>query len=235
MKNEIKIFTDGACSGNPGVGGYASILILPDFVYEIGGKEDNTTNNRMEMKALVESIKFLENKKINFSEKEIIVFTDSSYLLNGITSWIKGWKKNNWKTQNKTDVLNKDLWIVLDDLILDKNIKLQKVSGHSGVPLNERCDEIAVNFSLGQKVSLFEGNVSDYKISLDIAINDDLKDKKDRKGKQAYSYVSKIDGKIFVDKNWQDCKDRVSGVSSAKYKKSLDEEDEKKIIEEFSK
>ena len=229
--NKTIIFSDGASRGNPGRGGWGFIVSQNGFVKEGGGKEDNTTNNRMEITAVIEALKITE-------EENIFIYTDSSYLVSAMTGWIFGWQKNGWKKKvgqngKSEDVLNRDLFEKLLNLSKDKKIKWIKVSGHSGLGANERCDEIATSFALNKDINLFSGNVEDYKIDLEYKESD--KNLNNRKKLKAYSYVSFIDGKIFIDKTWDECKKRVNGIKGVKYKKSLNREDEEKIIKEFEK
>ncbi len=135
----VKIYVDGSCSGNPGPGGWGVFAILDDGKsQEFSGADKNTTNNRMEITAAIEAI------KIYIKEKTIAIYTDSKYLDNGINIWIKGWKKNNWKTSAKSDVKNKDLWIILDELTSShNNISWHWVKGHSGDYGNDRADQLA--------------------------------------------------------------------------------------------
>ena len=135
----IKIYTDGACSGNPGPGGWGAVIVDGENKNEISGGEANTTNNRMEMKAVIEALKTMEN------EKEIVVTTDSNYVKNGITQWIHSWLKNNWQTAAKKPVKNQDLWKELWNLSNSHKIKWEWVKGHSGHPENERCDKLATD------------------------------------------------------------------------------------------
>ena len=135
--NKVLIFTDGACSGNPGPGGWGSILKYQDHIKELSGGEAETTNNRMELTAVIKALESLTRKC------DIIITTDSNYVKNGITQWIKKWEKNNWKTASKTPVKNKELWVELNTLSKKHNIKWKWVKGHSGHAENERCDELA--------------------------------------------------------------------------------------------
>ena len=137
MNNVLKIYTDGACRGNPGIGGWGAILKYESSIKEINGFEKETTNNIMELKAVIESLKQL-NRKCN-----IIITTDSNYVKNGITEWIHNWKLNGWKTANKKPVKNKDLWMQLDELSKQHQIKWKWIKGHSGHPENERADTLA--------------------------------------------------------------------------------------------
>lgn len=133
----VDIFTDGACAGNPGPGGWAAILRYRGSEKEISGFERQTTNNRMEMRAVIEALRTLKESC------RVRVHTDSQYLRNGITSWIKGWKRNGWKTKGRQPVKNRELWEELDDLCQIHRIEWVWVQGHAGHPENERCDELA--------------------------------------------------------------------------------------------
>ena len=135
--DRVKIFTDGACKGNPGVGGWGVQIKLAEKTKELKGYHDQTTNNRMELIAVIEGLKSL--KKGCFAD----VTTDSTYVKNGISSWINSWKKNGWKTASKKPVKNKELWMKLDNLVQNHNIKWKWVKGHSGHPGNERADQLA--------------------------------------------------------------------------------------------
>ncbi len=134
----VQIFTDGACSGNPGVGGWGVVIIIdkkePIF---LNGGERHTTNNRMELMAAIQSILFFDEKN------ELEIFTDSKYLKDGIESWIYKWKQNGWKTSNKKAVKNKDLWIELDRVISNHNINWNWVKGHANNEFNEKADYLA--------------------------------------------------------------------------------------------
>jgi ribonuclease HI len=144
--------------GNPGPGGYGAIIFDGENVREIGGREDKTTNNRMEMMAAIEALKNIPDNS------EIEIYSDSNYLINGITDWIKKWQKNNWRTKDKREVLNKDLWEKLLAEVEKRKVEWKKVLSHSGHEFNERCDEIATNFADGEKVVLYEGPKSGYKV-----------------------------------------------------------------------
>ena len=136
----ITIYTDGSSRGNPGPGGWGAIILRDGDVTEIGGREAHTTNNRME---LIATIKALEQS----SESDIELNTDSEYVMKGMKIWIKKWQEKGWKTANKKPVLNQDLWKELLSVSEDKKIKWKYVAGHSGVPLNDRADEIATGFA----------------------------------------------------------------------------------------
>ncbi|MAK64304.1 MAG: ribonuclease HI [Maricaulis sp.] len=135
---QIIIHTDGACSGNPGPGGWGAILEWNGHRKELKGGEPETTNNRMEMMAAIKALEALKRK-----DKDVILITDSVYLRDGITKWIHGWKKRGWKTADKKPVKNVDLWQHLDELARAHSIEWRWVKGHAGDPGNERADELA--------------------------------------------------------------------------------------------
>ena len=134
----ITIYTDGACSGNPGIGGWGAVMLEKnkEDIFLNGG-HDNTTNNRMELTAAIEALKYFVDKK------NITLITDSKYVKDGIQSWIQNWKKNGWKTAAKKPVKNKELWVELDDLITKHNITWEWVKGHAGNTYNEKADYLA--------------------------------------------------------------------------------------------
>ena len=135
---KLKIYTDGACSGNPGKGGWAAIILDNDLNQSnISGSESNTTNNRMELLAPIMALKKIKRKS------EITIFTDSKYVKDGITDWIKKWKVNNWKSSNKKPVKNKDLWVKLDKLCQSNSVSWKWVKGHSTNKFNNLADELA--------------------------------------------------------------------------------------------
>jgi len=136
-KPRVEIFTDGACSGNPGPGGWGAILRAGERELELSGGEKNTTNNRMEMTAAIEALKALK------MPSAVALHTDSRYLMDGATKWIKGWKRNGWKTADKKPVKNDDLWKALEDALAPHDVTWTWVRGHSGHPENERVDELA--------------------------------------------------------------------------------------------
>ena len=135
--NIVHIFTDGACKGNPGPGGWGAIMKYGDHVKELNGYSSKTTNNIMEITAVIEALKSLTRPCA------IILTTDSNYVKNGITQWIHNWKKKGWKTANKKPVKNKECWLQLDVEVQRHQIEWKWVKGHSGHPENERADELA--------------------------------------------------------------------------------------------
>lgn len=139
MLKTIKIYADGACIGNPGPGGWAAVLLYGEHRKEIYGHEPDTTNNRMELTAV---IKGLESIKPKHHNKHVEVFTDSKYVRDGITKWIHSWKGRGWRLSNNKPVKNQDLWKHLDKLRRDK-VKFNWIPGHVGIPENERADVLA--------------------------------------------------------------------------------------------
>jgi ribonuclease HI len=151
---KLEIYTDGSSLGNPGPGGWGSVFVENEkIIKELGGCDKNTTNNRMELMAVIETLKYLNFRKSDFLNiNEITIFADSNYVLSGITSWIFNWEKNGWRTANKKEVLNQDLWKELISLIrnYDNKIKWEKVKGHSGHVYNDKADEIATSCAAKQ-------------------------------------------------------------------------------------
>ena len=144
MKSSITIYTDGACKGNPGEGGWGAYLEYNNEKVKLYGYETDTTNNRMEITAAIEALRYIKVKS------NIIIYTDSKYLMNGINTWIHDWKKNNWRTSSNKGVKNVDLWQIIDELNSNHSIKWIWVKGHSGNPGNEMADELA-NFAIISK------------------------------------------------------------------------------------
>ena len=134
---QIIIYTDGACRGNPGPGGWGALIKFDNEEKEIFGGQNNTTNNQMELSAAIEGLATLQESC------NVKLFTDSKYVMDGITQWIKNWKKNNWKTASKKDVKNKELWQKLDELISYHQVQWHWVKGHSGDLGNETADFLA--------------------------------------------------------------------------------------------
>jgi ribonuclease HI len=242
---DILIFTDGSSRGNPGPGGWAAIISYPHtapgekpkaWVTELGGHEVKATNNQMELEAAIEAL-----IKIQHVPGNITIHTDSSYVIQGITKWIKGWIQNGWITKTKEEVLNRNMWEILASLIDSRDregsIIWKHISGHAGIPANERCDEIATAYADKQNIKLYDGPQKEYSVSFDVAHNREKKLVKDtkraRSNAPAYSYLSYINGKIEMHKTWAECEARVKGASGAKFKKALSKEEEQEIIESW--
>ncbi len=137
MDKKVYIYTDGACKGNPGPGGWGALMRYQDTEKEFFGGENETTNNRMEMTASIQALSQLKHSC------DVVLTTDSQYLRKGITEWIVNWKKRGWKTASKKPVKNADLWKQLDELVQKHQVTWHWVKGHSGHPENERADELA--------------------------------------------------------------------------------------------
>ena len=247
--SQITIFTDGSSRGNPGPGGWGAVviqqcgtLLTPPKVTELGGAERNTTNNRMELVAVIAGLKDSTTQGLALSG--VKVYTDSNYVINGITKWIQGWKRNGWMTKTKDDVSNKDLWVALDEAlntIGSQNVSWKYVGGHVGIAGNERCDEIATGFADSDEVELYNGALSGYSIQNVLDVSHDKVKAKAKKSSsshskaKAYSYISSVGGKIETHRTWPECEKRVKGAKGARYKKSLDSMNEAEIVAEFSK
>ncbi len=247
-KDTITVFTDGSSRGNPGPGGWAAVILAQNFggqggkVWELGGREDHTTNNRMEMTAAKEALSFIESHKL---EGKIEMHTDSAYLLQGVTGWMYGWEKNGWKTKTGEDVSNQDLWKEIGALVFRLKLKNQidwvKVAGHAGLRGNERVDEICTNEADHVQQEFFEGTLSDYEkmiggsvFDVDESAVENKKEKKSKSSKPAYSYVSMIGGLIQLHKTWPECEARVKGKKGAKYKKVFSKEEEDALAQQWT-
>ncbi len=157
----IIIYTDGSARGNPGPGGWGSIVIGETDVAELGGRESHTTNNRMEMKATLEGLLFVKKTELG---SVVHIKTDSQYVLKGMTEWIHGWQKKNWIGSNKKPVLNRDLWEALLEASQGLQVSYEYVRGHVGIAGNERADEIATTFADDLKIDLYKGSTKSYPI-----------------------------------------------------------------------
>jgi ribonuclease HI len=143
-KGVILLYSDGACSGNPGKGGWGSVICYPDGkVQELSGGQAMTTNNRMELMGAIQALRAIQQEKS--ASSQLIIHTDSQYVKNGVTQWVHNWKKNNWKTSSKEPVKNQELWQELDQLNRQLNPQWKWVKGHAGNHWNERCDQLAVD------------------------------------------------------------------------------------------
>ncbi len=160
--SKIVIYTDGSSKGNPGPGGWGAIIEERGTssevrIKEMGGREVMTTNNRMELMAAIEALRSLPQGV------EVEVHTDSEYLMKGITIWIHNWQKNNWRTKDKKEVMNKDLWLSLLSEVEVREVEWNKVLGHSGHTFNERCDVLATTFADGEEIKLYDGPKAGYR------------------------------------------------------------------------
>ena len=233
------LFTDGSSLGNPGPGGFGAVLLLSGGrVIEVGGYAKHTTNNRMELLALIEGLHRMETESGNLT-----IFTDSTYVHKGATEWAVGWQRRGWKTMAKTDVENRDLWEAALPLLQARKqlgrIAWTHVPGHSGIAGNERCDVIATGFAKGDAVDLFEGELDDYTIDiLNVAVDTAKAEArtvaKSHARAKAYSYLSLVHGVAMRHRTWAECEQRVKGKSGVRYKKALSALDEQQILREWN-
>jgi len=234
MTNTITIFTDGASKGNPGRGGYGVVIVDNDTVTELGGHNPRTTNNEMELQAVVEALSAIVDRKL-----PVAIYTDSKYVVEGAKGWVFGWIKNGWQTKAKTPVLNMHLWQSLVPFLNKIKITWHKVPGHVGIVGNERADTIASTFAETGSCTLYNGAKSNYGFkvddtSYDVEKANDRSAARKRQNQIAYSYVSMLDGVIEIHKTWAQCEARVKGKKGARFKKSTDKQNEKEIIRDFS-
>lgn len=229
----LLLFSDGACSGNPGKGGWGVVIVTPDAeVKELGGGVQQTTNNQMELMGAIVALETVENRP-----EPAHMFTDSVYVIRGITQWIWGWRKRGWKTAEGADVANREYWERLSRAVARrgpaKPIHWHWLRGHAGIPGNERCDEIAVGFTKGHKVALYNGTLLRYGVAImDVPDDTSLPEMKPKEEKKAaaHSYLSVVDGKPARHASWTDCERRVKGRSGAKFKKAMTQADEASIL-----
>ncbi|MCL2277161.1 MAG: ribonuclease HI [Treponema sp.] len=154
MDSALKIFTDGGCSGNPGPGGWAYVMVIQTFqgtriLSREKGAEKETTNNRMEMTAVINALRALKTR--TDVPRQAVIYTDSQYVKKGITEWIHTWKRNSWKTSDKKPVKNRELWIELDSLAAEFPLKWEWIKGHAGNEYNEMCDAMTQEAIAGVK------------------------------------------------------------------------------------
>ena len=237
MKTNLIIYTDGASRGNPGPGGWGAVIIAGTTVMEIAGAARTATNNQMEL-AGVEAV--LSDSGALSWKGDVIVHSDSAYVINGATKWVYGWEKNGWITSTKTPVENKGQWQNLMSFARQygTRLKFQKVQGHAGELYNERCDELAVGAALGKKIVHYNGPLKNYEAFLaeqGTTIKTTAPKKKSSKSSApAYSYVSLVSGKVYADKTWAACEKRVKGTKGAKYKKVFSKAEETGLIQDYT-
>lgn len=235
----IVVFTDGAAKGNPGPGGWGAVIVTPDErVRELGGGAGHTTNNRMELTGPIEALRHL-----HATPGSIALHTDSTYVIQGISQWIWGWRRRGWKTAEGNDVLNRELWERLSHLVEQrgpKGVEWHYVRGHIGIPGNERVDEIANAFALGEDPGFYEGPLREYPWNvLDIPSDTAVPKRssgaaKGGAGKSAvYSYLSVVDGVAMRHKTWPECERRVKGRSGARFKKAKTRDEEAVILRDW--
>ncbi|AGC43909.1 ribonuclease H [Myxococcus stipitatus DSM 14675] len=236
------VFADGACSGNPGPGGWGVIIATPDGqVVELGGHEPETTNNRMELTAVGKALRHLEA-----TPGPLHIHTDSTYVIQGITRWAFGWSKRGWKTADGKEVANTAYWKRLMALLAQRKqvhtgeaaaVEWHYVRGHVGVPGNERVDAIAVSFSRGKGQRLYTGALSTYEVDIhdvpeDTSVPEESPKQREAKAK-AHSYLSQVGRSVKRHATWAACERRVKGVSDARFKKTRSAEDEAQILDDW--
>jgi ribonuclease HI len=232
----IVVFCDGAAKGNPGPGGWGVVIATPEGVItELGGAAAHTTNNKMELTAAIRALTAIADV-----DGTVAVYTDSTYVINGINDWIWGWRRRGWKTATGTDVLNRELWQALDALASARGkggIAWHYVRGHNGIPGNERVDAIADGLARGLAIALYCGPLADYTLPIfDLPDDTSVPKRKDasaagRTSKAAaYSYLSLVDGAAMRHATWAECERRVKGRSGARFKKASSAADESAIL-----
>lgn len=238
---EIIIYTDGSSRGNPGPGGWGVIVATHDTVVELGARDAHTTNNKMELSAAIAALEYVRDLGNAYT---IDMHVDSQYVINGITKWVAGWVRNNWVSSKKEEVLNRDLWEPLAQVVADLQMSGCKINwnyvpGHAGVEGNDRVDVIATMYADDDVPELFDGLRSDYKVDLVAHAGDPklLASKKTKSksnsGVKAYSYLSLVGGKLEKHTTWAECEKRVKGVKGTKFKKAISASDESAIIKSW--
>lgn len=238
----IVVFTDGAAKGNPGPGGWGAIIVTPDGeVIELGGRAaGTTTNNKMELTGAIMALAQLRDVP-----GALAVYTDSTYVIQGIRGWIFGWRQRGWKTATGGDVLNRDLWEQLDELVRARGkggIEWHYVRGHVGIPGNERVDEIADGLAQGGDITLYRGPLAGYSHAiLDLPADTDVPARSPSSAKSGsrskgtpYSYLSVVNGELARHSTWADCELRVKGRAGARFKKAMSAADEAAILREWN-
>jgi ribonuclease HI len=247
-RDQIVVFTDGAASGNPGPGGWAAVVVTPQGqVTELGGGTAHTTNNKMELTGAIKALEHVAHHR-----EPVHIYTDSSYVIKGITQWVWNWQRRGWKTAEGADVLNRDLWEELLSLVNARGrnrIEWHWVRGHDGTPGNERVDEIAVAFSRSRHEPLYDGPLGAYALAIlelpDATAPPDRSSRAAAGGSStpgsspkaksagkgpAFSYLSLIDGELQRHATWAECERRVKGRSGARFKKAMSAADEADIL-----
>lgn len=234
----IIAFTDGAAKGNPGPGGWGAIVVTPDGrVVELGGGAPHTTNNRMELSGAIAALRHVADRS-----GPVAIYTDSTYVIQGITQWIWGWRRRGWKTAEGADVLNRELWEELSELVSARGgstgtVQWHWVRGHVGTPGNERADAISVAFALRRQVELYSGPLGGYPLPI-LQLPDETMVPKRPNGSAAsaktktvpYSYLSVVGGIPMRHRTWAECERRVKGQPGARFKKAASAADEAAIL-----
>jgi ribonuclease HI len=240
MRASHLLFADGSSLGNPGPSGWGAIVVIGGHtVRELGGAKKHSTNNEMELTAIARGL-----SEIASESGDVDIFTDSSYVVNGITKWVHGWEKNGWVTSGKTHVANRALWERIVALTRARqrfgSVRWNHVPGHSGVVGNERCDTIANAFAAGEAIELYDGPLAGYaadilRIDIDPRVHEERIREKTRSRIKAYSYVSSVGGKVMVHPTWAECEARVKGKPGALFKKVASKEEEATLVSKWKK
>ena len=231
--NNLILFTDGSSLGNPGPGGWGVVLIYQklDEIIELGGSQPITTNNEMELTAILSALSYAVNSSVH-----IHLYTDSKYAIGGLINWMYTWAKNGWNTAKKEPIKNKDIWKQLYSLVTTRGkdtISYHHLRGHTGIPGNERVDTIARELAKGINVSLYRGSLSQYPHPniLDVS-GIKYKEALKKKNAKAYCYLSLVDGVLNRHETWAECEKHTTGYRS-KFKKALSPEHEKEILDDW--
>jgi len=234
--HQIVVFTDGASKGNPGPGGWGAIIVTPaGHVTELGGGAALTTNNKMELTGVIQALTHLRH-----TTDPVAVYTDSTYVIQGIQQWLPNWKRRGWKTATGSEVMNRELWETLSALTSARparSLAWHYVRGHIGIPGNERVDEIADALAVQSSVALYDGPLTGYGVAVL-----DLPDETSVPKRSAtapgttskgapYSYLSVVDGQPMRHATWAECEQRVKGRSGARFKKASSPADEAAILQ----
>lgn len=223
------LYTDGACSGNPGPGGWSYLLVetVQAKVIENGARAEMSTNNEMELKAAIFGVeKYIELG----SQEELKIYADSKFVINGITQWVRGWEKRGWKKADGAEPSHLMLWKKLDELTKRAKfpISWNHIDAHSGYLGNERVDQIAVAFSLNKNVDLYNGSLSHYPYAKDV-----INPTKKHSSQDYPIYLSLVNGKLEKHKTWSACEAAVRGQSRPLYKKVLHTLEEEEILKKW--
>ena len=230
------VFCDGAAKGNPGPGGWGVVAATAaGVVTELGGSAPHTTNNRMELTAAIQALAHVRDEA-----GPVAVYTDSTYVIKGITGWIRGWRRNGWQTREGGAVLNRELWQQLDELASARprgGLSWHYVRGHVGTPGNERVDAIADGLARGARVDLYTGPLGGYGHAIfdlpddtSVPVSSGSKSSSRRSG-GAVSYLSLLDGQLMRHATWAECESRVKGRSGARFKKVASPSEETAVLE----
>jgi ribonuclease HI len=236
---DLFVYTDGACSGNPGPGGWGAVLVRGPDRLEIGGREAPTTNNRMEMRAAIEGL-----RRARPGER-VHVVTDSKYLHDGISQWVHGWKRRGWKKADGSPVLNRQLWEELDGLARRPGLRVswEHVRGHAGHLMNERCDQIATAFARGEEPELHRaGHSWDSEPASPSAPVPEARAPSQPAEPwtgllpepAAYpAYLSYVGGRLEVHSTWAECERRVHQASGARHKRVRTKREYRQAVAEW--